>query len=277
MSELIRLERKLNEFFKTIDLRIIENPVLSWRAKGLHTYLISRPPGWKIWYKDLVQRATDGTTAVRSAVKELQDTGYLKIERQLDESKKVIGSRWIVAQTPALLQSELEPHSDSPDTVFPDVGFPNTGNQSRSKDQSVVSNNGNKEHDLAAHQIIARLNELRESSWEWARYTPLAASPTNVEQINGRLKEYAEADLVLVLEYLAVKDGGDEKSRGYFDCVTPFRVKNFERRLVMAREWEARGRPSKNGDNGVRGAPLLPQGHDPAIYEKRVKGGVDNA
>ena len=130
--------------------------------------------------------------------------------------------------------------------------------------------------DVVAHQIIARLNELRESSWTWVRYTPLAASTTNVEQINGRLKEYAEADLVLVLEYLAVKDGGDEKSRGYYDCVTPFRVKNFERRLVMAREWEARGRPSKNGEpeRTNRGEDQRSDGHDLAQYEKLVKGGM---
>jgi len=135
----------------------------------------------------------------------------------------------------------------------------------KGKGQSKVSD--------STDRIIARLNELRESSWEWVRYTPLTASPTNVEQINGRLKEYAEADLVLVLEYLAVKDGGDEKSRGYYDCVTPFRVKNFERRLVMAREWEARGRPSKNGDDGVRDETLRPQGHDVEQYEKWFSGG----
>jgi len=94
----------------------------------------------------------------------------------------------------------------------------------------------------AAERIINQLNNLRSKAWAWARYTPLTAKHAkNVEHINGRLsEEYSEEDLVLVLEYLACVDGGKEDSRKYFDCVTPFNTKNFERNLAMARECEAR-------------------------------------
>jgi len=87
---------------------------------------------------------------------------------------------------------------------------------------------------------------LRERSWDWAQYTPLSARyAKNVEHIGGRLRDgYAEEDLILVLDYLAATDGGKEASRRYFNCVTPFNTKNFERNLAMAREWEARGRPT---------------------------------
>ena len=150
MSELIRIEQRCNERYKTIDLRIIENDALSWRAKGLHTYLISRPPGWKLWYKDLEQRATDGKAAIGTAVKELQAAGYLRIERLLDERRRVIGSRWVVVQSPEMMPAEGEPYPDSQDAVepytgFPDTGFPDTdrpytGNPLRSKKQRVLSN-----------------------------------------------------------------------------------------------------------------------------------------
>jgi len=128
MSELIRLEQKLHKGFKTICLEPIENPALSWKAKGLHTYLISRPPGWKLWYKDLEQRATEGKSAIGSAVKELQEAGYLRIERRTDEAGKVVGSRWIVAQSPDLMSVEGEPYTDNQDTVEPYTDFPDTDN-----------------------------------------------------------------------------------------------------------------------------------------------------
>ncbi|MEN6368727.1 MAG: hypothetical protein ABFD77_03395, partial [Thermotogota bacterium] len=123
----------------------------------------------------------------------------------------------------------------------------------------------------SVERVIDRLNELRRHSWEWVRYTPLSAKhPKNVEHISGRLREgFSENDLLLVLEYLAVADGGKDASRRYFDCVTPFNTKNFERNLALAREWDARGRPVVLGSASSQAA----SGHDPDIYEKRVRGG----
>lgn len=144
MSELIRLEQKLDKNFKTICLEPIENTNLSWRAKGLHTYLISRPPGWKLWYTDLEQRSTDGKAAIGTAVKELQAAGYLKIDRLIGDKGRVIGSCWTVAQTPRLMPSDDSPHTDCPDTDSPDTVCPDTGNPLCSKKDLVLSNTDNK-------------------------------------------------------------------------------------------------------------------------------------
>ena len=148
MSELIRLEQKLDKGFKTICLEPIENPSLSWRAKGLHTYLISRPPGWKLWYTDLEQRSTEGKAAIGTAVKELQDAGYLRIDRIPGESGKIAGSRWIVAQTPSLMTSNDPPHTDCPYTDQPDTDSPYTGNPLHSKKDFVLSNTPSKNNNL---------------------------------------------------------------------------------------------------------------------------------
>jgi len=120
----------------------------------------------------------------------------------------------------------------------------------------------------AAERVLARLNELRRASWVWARYTPLSSRHAkNVEHIKGRLREgYREEDLVLVLEYLAATDGGKDDSRRFFDSVTPFNTKNFERNLAMAREWEARGRPTAEGPLALQRS----DGHDPTIYDRRA-------
>jgi DnaD/phage-associated family protein len=61
-----------------IDRRIIDNTGLSFKAKGILTYLLSRPDGWEVNLIDLANRGTDGIDAVKSGVKELKDAGYLR-------------------------------------------------------------------------------------------------------------------------------------------------------------------------------------------------------
>jgi hypothetical protein len=98
--------------------------------------------------------------------------------------------------------------------------------------------------DAAIERIVRRLNDLRKTHWEWAHYVPLLARfPKNVEKIRQRLRDgHTEQDLILVLEYRAAVDGGDERSRRYFNSDTPFNTRNFEENLAMALDWQARGR-----------------------------------
>ena len=51
---------------------------LSWKAKGLYLYLVSRPDGWNYYVQDIINRSKDGRDAVQSGLKELEDYGYLK-------------------------------------------------------------------------------------------------------------------------------------------------------------------------------------------------------
>jgi len=107
--------------------------------------------------------------------------------------------------------------------------------------------------------VLKRLNELREQNWTWAQYTPLTSkSKTNTEHITALLNDGGTDDqLVVVLEYLAEKNKGHEPSRQYFNCVTPFRPKNWENNLAMAADWDAKGRPSlKPSGNGTK--PAMP-------------------
>jgi len=61
-----------------IDRRPIDNPKLSFKAKGILTYLLSRPDGWEVNLVDLANRSTEGLSAIKSGVKELKKAGHLK-------------------------------------------------------------------------------------------------------------------------------------------------------------------------------------------------------
>jgi len=117
MSELIRLEQKHNKKYKTIYLETVENTELSWKAKGLHLYLMSRPPGWELRYNDLLNRAKDSKSSLSTAIKELKTAGYLDIER-LDNGDKGLcaGYKWIVSETVVKTQTQDEPCPRKPES-----------------------------------------------------------------------------------------------------------------------------------------------------------------
>lgn len=86
--------------YSIIDNTCLRDPNLSWKAKGLFAYLLSLPDDWQIYQKDLVNRATDGSTSLRSAIIELEKAGYLKRERQRNEFGQVKGMIYHIIENP---------------------------------------------------------------------------------------------------------------------------------------------------------------------------------
>jgi DnaD/phage-associated family protein len=93
MSKTIfRVAKNADNPFVMIDRRVIENPKLSWKAKGLLAYLLSRPDNWVVRFRDLVNRAPDGAHTVRVAMKELKAAGHVKITTEREEGRV---TRWV--------------------------------------------------------------------------------------------------------------------------------------------------------------------------------------
>jgi len=100
-GNLVQLKIERNKKYTTMRLDAAEDKNLSWKAKGLHTYLISRPPGWTLWIGDLRERSTDGKTSLNSGLKELKEKGYIKIENKKDEKGR-FSTIWTVREKPKI-------------------------------------------------------------------------------------------------------------------------------------------------------------------------------
>ncbi|MGX6486645.1 hypothetical protein ACX3VT_01510 [Aerococcus sanguinicola] len=72
----IRIEKKTN--YSVIDNDFLRRRDLSWKAKGILTYILSLPDDWVINLTEIRKHATDGYTSFRSGWSELVKAGYVE-------------------------------------------------------------------------------------------------------------------------------------------------------------------------------------------------------
>jgi hypothetical protein len=69
---------------------------LGYRAKGILLLLMSHQNGWKISLEHLANDGPDGITAVRTAILQLQESGYLIRNTIRNDKNQIEGSEWIL-------------------------------------------------------------------------------------------------------------------------------------------------------------------------------------
>ena len=92
MREIIKMDTKFiktkkEKNYTVLDNTFIKDTRLSWKAKGLMTYLLSLPDDWTIHLSEIEKHATDGKSALRSAINELKELGYLKAEQKRENNR----------------------------------------------------------------------------------------------------------------------------------------------------------------------------------------------
>jgi len=75
--------------------------------------MLSMPDDWVFHREELVKHFSDGMTALRSALKELEDHGYLKITCHRERGR-IIKWETLVFESPALANAHVEPEVENP-------------------------------------------------------------------------------------------------------------------------------------------------------------------
>lgn len=92
-----------------IDRQIIRDSRLSLRALGVAVRLLSNAEGFKMTSLDLARERPEGRDAVRGALKELEEFGYLRRTRT-----QLHNGHWV---TTVVISDELQPTPESPSSV----------------------------------------------------------------------------------------------------------------------------------------------------------------
>lgn len=116
---IIRQKRK--ERFSIIDNRVIEDKRISWGARGLLEYMLSKPDDWKFYMSELISHSDkDGRDKTYGYMDELKKYGYVTRKQKRNSNGKFGNQDLIVNDSPLTgFPYTAKPDTDSPDTVNP--------------------------------------------------------------------------------------------------------------------------------------------------------------
>ena len=92
---------------------------LSLKSKGLLSVILSLPDDWRISIEGMTQFSSDGKDAIRSAIRELTDAGYITRAQTHSEAGTFSGYDYIVHETPVASPSSGFPTMEKPTTENP--------------------------------------------------------------------------------------------------------------------------------------------------------------
>ncbi|MDZ7751859.1 MAG: hypothetical protein U5S82_09390 [Gammaproteobacteria bacterium] len=118
MTQTIRRAARRHRYV-IVDQAAVEDTRLSWAARGLLAYLLSRPDDWKVLVNDLKKRGNLGRDGIYALLRELRQAGYVHFERNRDAHGRMRGGTYIVSEIP---------HTASPDVDAPALAAPRQAN-----------------------------------------------------------------------------------------------------------------------------------------------------
>jgi hypothetical protein len=93
---IIRIQHTEN--FLTMGKEPLDNPNLSFKAKGVLAYLLSRPREWIVRVQDLENHSKDGRDSIRTALRQLRKEGYAYIKILQGKDGRLAGREWVISE-----------------------------------------------------------------------------------------------------------------------------------------------------------------------------------
>lgn len=112
---------------------------MSCRDRGLLVFMLSKPPEWKFTKTALLNELQqDGERSIQSAMKKLQELGYLEITRESRNKGRIARSIWNVRDVPQLHNAvTVNGQSDAGEKRSPQLRYPSTENAVGYKEQII--------------------------------------------------------------------------------------------------------------------------------------------
>lgn len=150
MADTIRRTKRTGNF-TTVRNEYLQDVNLSWKAKGLITYIMSLPPDWQLNLSDLKNRSKDGRDATAAGLRELITNGYCQRCKVRGDGGTFVGCDYEVSdikefelqtENPFMDAPQTEnPVAVNPETEKPDTGKPTLINTNLTKDSNTLNTN----------------------------------------------------------------------------------------------------------------------------------------
>lgn len=119
--------------FYILDRKIAEDERMSWQARGMLIFLLSKPDNWEVSVKHLINQTKNAVgrhasrDAVRVILKELETIGYLQVDQARQSTGRFEGIAYIVHESPVpgkLCDAVPETGNPAADDDSPETDFP---------------------------------------------------------------------------------------------------------------------------------------------------------
>lgn len=193
-----KIRKNASQGFTTINNHIVRDDSLSWKARGLFTYLWSLPEDWNFYASEVTKHAPDGGDSTRTGLKELENAGYLERSREVKENGQLGAAIWILNDIP-------KPKSKKPILEKPMLENP-------SKNQSSDTDNPKQEKPMLENPT--QVNPIQEDAIQEnpkLLNTNLTNKISNKININNSQAAELHDDIPFkeIIDYLNNKTGGD--------------------------------------------------------------------
>lgn len=120
-----RIIKEYTNKFTVISNNEVQDKRLSWKARGIFSYLWSMPDNWDFYETEVAKHAPDGRDSLRSGLIELEKYGYLKRNR-VRNNGQLGGTVWIITDNPTPKSENPTPKSENPTPMLenPTQGSP---------------------------------------------------------------------------------------------------------------------------------------------------------
>lgn len=180
---------------------------LSYKAKGLLSFMLSLPEDWDYSISGLVQVSREGEDAIKSILKELQKYNYLKINKQKND-KGLFEYEYVIYEYP----EGDNPGVDNPGVDVPELENPgqiNTNNKIKTNNTTVVDKDQKNLIELVEENFGRTLSPLEYEeiqTWEDNELTRFAIKQAilndvrRVKYISSILYEYQKNNITSVIQ-----------------------------------------------------------------------------
>ena len=134
---------------------------LTYKAKGLLSFMLSLPSDWDYSLKGLCAISKESRDGIRSILKELQEHHYLEIEKTRGD-KGYFEYNYLIYEIPHFINREMiknTPDTENPYLDVPDMEIPtqiNTKKQIDKDDKTISSFFVPEEHNILTLELIDR-------------------------------------------------------------------------------------------------------------------------
>jgi hypothetical protein len=183
------------------------------KAKGILSYLLSKPDTWKPAISDIVRSSKDGKDSIATGIRELVDHGYMRLLKHQDKNGKFEGSEWQVSSDPLFKKENAEnPQSfeDFEEPEQPIIPQPETPRTGKSDSSNTDKSNTEESNKIDEKDIFQEGKKKEKTSFRNSLASNMEAfkrSLSKEEKIGVDLQYYYDS----VMDWSDTKDGKGAK------------------------------------------------------------------